>query len=155
MVLVLRQLRPTLVLAPWHEARHPDHVATSLLARRATFLAGLVRYAPELGAPHRPRTLWYPQRHETQASFVVDISAVVATKHRSIAAHASQVGTGTATLLNQPVGHAAWEVRDRYWGASIGVTHGEPYRVDGPVPLQDPLAHYAAHPALPALVPPR
>lgn len=155
LVETLRRLRPQLLLAPWREARHPDHAATSQLAHRASFLAGLVRYAPELGSPHRPRVVWYPQRHEVSASFVVDITSVVATKHRAIAAHASQVGPGDDTLLNRPVGLAAWEVRDRYWGASIGVAHGEPYLLDGPVPVADPLGHFQAHPDVPALVPPR
>jgi len=44
-------------------------------------------------------------------------------------------------------------VRDRYWGATIGVAHGEPYLLGGPVPLSDPLAHFLAHPAVPVLVP--
>jgi bacillithiol biosynthesis deacetylase BshB1 len=152
---VLRRLTPTLALAPWTEARHPDHAAAGVLLKRATFLAGLAKFAPELGAPYRPRLLHYPQRHEVRPDFVVDISSVVDTKRSAIAAHVSQFGPGAATLVNQPVGHGAWEVRDRYWGASIGVAFGEPYLLGTPVPLSDPLAHFEAHPGLPALVPPR
>ncbi|MEZ4323092.1 MAG: bacillithiol biosynthesis deacetylase BshB1 [Myxococcota bacterium] len=152
---VLRRLRPALALAPWTHARHPDHAATGALLQRAVFHAGLAKYAPELGSPHRPRLLHYPQRHEVRPDFVVDITAVVDRKRAAIAAHVSQVGPGAATLVNQPVGHGAWDVRDRYWGATIGVAYGEPYLLGTPVPLSDPLAHFAAHPALPALVPPR
>lgn len=153
-VAALRELRPALLLVPWPEARHPDHEATGRLGRRAAFLAGLVRYEPGLGAPHRPRLVYYPQRHEVRADFVVDISQVAEQKQRAIAAHASQVGGGRETLLNGPVGLAAWNVRDRYWGASIGVELGEPYRLDGAVPMADPVSVLAGAPT-PALVPAR
>ena len=86
---------------------------------------------------------------------MVDITAMASTKARAIAAHASQLGPGTETLVNQPIGAGAWEVRDRYWGATIGVAHGEPYLLGAPVPVSDPVAHFQAHPAVPALVPPR
>ncbi len=153
---VVRRLRPLLLLAPWVEERHPDHVAAGLLARRAVFLAGLVRYRPQLGAPHRPsRLLHYPQRHEARVDLVVDVTAAAARKRRAIACHASQFGSGASTLINGSVGFGAWEVRDRYHGASIGVAHGEPYVLGAPVPVSDPVAHFAAHPALPALWPPR
>ena len=153
---VLRRHRPALLLAPWIEDRHPDHGAAGRLAQRAVFLAGLVRHRPDLGAPFRPtRLLHYPQRHEVRPDFVVDTSTVAARKHAAIVCHASQLGPGAATMLNGALGSAAWEVRDRYWGASIGVAHGEPYVLGAPVPLADPIAHFAAHPAAPVLVPPR
>lgn len=153
---VLRHHRPGLVLAPWVEARHPDHAAAGALVRRACFVAGLVRYRPDLGEPWRPtRLLHYTQRHEARADLVVDITAGVERKRQAVAAHASQVGPGTPTLVNGVVGAAVWEVRDRYWGATIGVEHGEPYVLGGPVPIDDPVAHFADHPATPALVPVR
>ncbi len=53
------------------------------------------------------------------------------------------------------MGLGAFEARDRYWGASIGVAFGEPYALSGPVPLGDPVAHFRAHPHPPTLVPDR
>ncbi len=151
---VIRTERPRIVLAPWVEARHPDHRRAGELVRRAVYLAGLSRYGAQgSGVPHRPRLLHYAQRHEMRPDLVVDISTVVKTKRDAIAAHVSQMGPGTPTLVNQPVGQGAWEVRDRYWGASIGVAHGEPYLLGTPIPVSDPLAHFHAHPAVPALVP--
>lgn len=153
---VLRRTRPFLVLAPWIEARHPDHSAAGKLLQRAHFLGGLARYRPDLGDPWRAsRLVHYPQRHEGPVDFVVDVTAVVATKRAAIAAHHSQVGPGTQTLINGAVGAAVWETRDRYWGASIGVTFGEPYILGGPVPVADPVSHLRAHPGVSALVPRR
>lgn len=152
----LRAHRPALLLAPWIEARHPDHAACGRLAQRAAFLAGLVKYRPDLGAPWRPtRLIHYPQRHEIRPDFVVDVSAHLAAKHAAIACHATQFGAGEPTLINRPLGLRAFQVRDQYWGASIGVEAGEPYLLGAPVPLADPVAHFRAHPAVPVLVPAR
>jgi bacillithiol biosynthesis deacetylase BshB1 len=156
---VLRRLRPSLALAPWLEARHPDHAQAGRLLQRATFLAGLAKYHPELGKAHRPtRLIFYPQRHQVRPDFVVDVSEVYAVKHQAIAAHASQFSRDAAeggdTLINSSVGLAAFEARDRFWGATIGVHHGEPYVLQGPVPISDPIDHFGEHPQSPALVPP-
>ena len=105
MVGALRQLQPTVLVAPWTEARHPDHAACGRLAEKALFFAGLAKYRPELGDRFRPnRLLYYPQRHEVAASLVVDISGVAEKKAAAVACHASQVGAGAATLVNQPLG---------------------------------------------------
>lgn len=152
----LRRHRPTLVLAPALEARHPDHAAAGRLLQRAVFFAGVGGYRPDLGERHRPlRLVGYPERHEVGADFVVDVGSVYDTKRAAIACHASQVGDGRPTLVNDPVGRDAFEVRDRYWGASIGVAYGEPYLLGTPLPLSDPLAHFREHPATPVWVPRR
>jgi bacillithiol biosynthesis deacetylase BshB1 len=152
----IRDLRPGLLLAPHTEARHPDHAEAGALCRRAVFLAGLRQHRPDLGAPWRPRRiLHYPQRHEVRPELVVDISSVVDVKARAVAAHESQFGAGAATLINRPLGLSAWDVRDRYWGASIGVAHGEPYLLGSPVPVSDPVAHFDEHDEVPVLVPTR
>lgn len=168
LVVTLRRWRPRVVLGPWPDDRHPDHRATGSLVEQAVFLAGLARHRPELGPAHRPaRQLFYAGRHGMAPSFVVDVSAVYAQKQAAIACHHSQFGLGTTpiqfaadndgagpapTLINTPLGLQAFEVRDRYWGASVGVRHGEPYRVRGGVLLADPVEHFAAAPP-PVLAP--
>lgn len=166
LVACIRRHRPTLVLGPWADDRHPDHQATGSLVEQAVFLAGLSKHRPELGAGHRvARLLFYGGRHGMPPSFVTDVTAVYALKQAAIACHQSQFGAAlgaqagaatrdpsTPTLINAPLGLAAFEVRDRYWGASVGVAFGEPYRVRGEVLLHDPLAHLAACPP-PVLAP--
>lgn len=153
---VIRRHRPRLVLAPPADARHPDHAAAGRLLQRAVFFAGVLHHRPDLGERWRPlRLVVYPERHDVGADFVVDVSAVYDVKRAAIACHASQVGAGRPTMVNDPIGRGAFEARDRWWGASIGVALGEPYVLGAPVPLADPLAHFEAHPAPPALVPRR
>lgn len=151
----MRHHRPAVALGPWVEARHPDHAAAGRLVERAVFLAGVARFRPELGAPHRPqRLVFYPQRVEVVPSFVVDVSAVYEQKAAAIACHRSQFGGADGarpTLINAPLGLEAFEVRDRYWGATIGVRHGEPYRIRGPVPLADPVGALVDEAATPVL----
>ena len=157
-VKVFRAHRPTLVVAPWIEARHPDHSAAGRLAQRAHFLAGLKQYRPELGAPFRPRRLLHAaHRQDARPDFVVDISSVIETKRQAVACHVSQLGDGAATdrLIGQALGVGAFEVRDRYWGATIGVAFGEPYVLGAPVPVSDPVEHFSVHAQVPVLRPPR
>ena len=74
---VLRRLRPTIVIAPAQQGRHPDHRVTSELVRDACFISGLAKVEPDL-PKHRPRKvlhcLSYREDH-TRPTFVVDISA--------------------------------------------------------------------------------
>ncbi|MCA9541732.1 MAG: bacillithiol biosynthesis deacetylase BshB1 [Myxococcales bacterium] len=153
----IRHHRPRLVLGPWTQARHPDHAAAAALIHRAAFMAGLVKYRPDLGPSHRPlRLVAYPQRHEVVPSFVVDVTEVHSQKTAAIRCHVSQFGGGASpTLINSPVGFDAFTTRDRYWGASIGVAFAEPYIVAGPLPVSDPITHFIEHPMPPALVPSR
>ncbi|MCB9729563.1 MAG: bacillithiol biosynthesis deacetylase BshB1 [Deltaproteobacteria bacterium] len=147
LVEAIRRLRPELVLAPHAHARHPDHVAASALATRAVFFAGLARFET---APARPRhvvrkLVHYGMRGAFEPSFVTDVSAVYPLKQRAVACYGSQVRRGAAdqpTLANARLGEAAWEARDRYYGAMIGVAHGEPFRVHGALALADPVAHF-------------
>src|SRR6185436_17038977 len=51
---VIRKFRPTIVIAPARQGRHPDHRVTAELVRDACFIAGLAKVGPEL-PKQRPR----------------------------------------------------------------------------------------------------
>src|SRR5207237_8997040 len=51
---VIREFKPTIVIAPARQGRHPDHRVTSELVRDACFIAGLGTVAPEV-PKHPPR----------------------------------------------------------------------------------------------------
>jgi bacillithiol biosynthesis deacetylase BshB1 len=144
LVEALRRLRPELVVAPyWHE-RHPDHEAASALVTRALFLAGLRRHGD--GEPHAPRrTLYYPMRHLAEPTIVVDVSAAYARKTAAVRCYASQVEArpeGPATLVGSPLSLTSLEARDAFYGAQIGVAHGEPYVLREAIGLADPVDHF-------------
>lgn len=150
-VAVLRRRRPELVLAPWHEDRHPDHAAASELVTRAVFFAGVARFAPETGERFVPRQLlYYAMRHRMTPSFIVDTSTVAARKARAIACYHSQItrrpGDDAPTLISAPGATDAIEARDRYYGSMIGVSHGEPLRAAMTPGLVDPVRHFRDNP---------
>lgn len=149
---VIRRRRPEIVLAPWVEERHPDHVAASQLVTKAVFFAG-VRNVESTPAAERfaPRQLLYYQgRYHLTPSFVVDTSAVAVDKQRAIACYGSQLASTTPgappTLIGSPRALEAIEARDRWFGSMIGATHGEPLRAAQVMGLVDLVEHYRANP---------
>lgn len=136
----LRRHRPSLVVAPDPEDAHPDHIEAAHLVTRACYLAGLRRFAAT-GDPWRPtRVLFAMYRTGVQPHLVVDVSAVWETRMAALREHRSQLdpAAGPATYLTEPGFLAEIEGRARHWGALIGVTHGEGYRVRGPVAVLEP-----------------
>lgn len=148
---VLRRHRPELVLIPWIEERHPDHVAASDLLTRAIFFAGLAKFeTTPASLRFVPRqVLYYAMRYRMPASFVLDTSSVAEKKRAAIGCYRSQVaprpGT-TPTLVGSPRALEAIEARDRYYGSMIGTSHGEPLRAPNTLGLVDPVEHFRANP---------
>jgi LmbE family N-acetylglucosaminyl deacetylase len=86
LLVLLRELKPDVVLAPWPLDVHPDHQATGMLAWRA-FQDLQSRYAlyfyETSNAPHTMSARFAPDTW-------VDISTVMAAKRRAVMQHASQ-----------------------------------------------------------------
>lgn len=148
---VIRRRRPAIVLLPWFEERHPDHVATAHLVTRAVFLAGLRKHETvppsERFAPRH--VLHYAMRFRMPPSFVVDTSAAWERKLEAIRAHESQVGAGDgrpATLIGSAMAIPAIEARDRYHGSLIGTSHGEALRSVATPGLVDLVKHLSDNP---------
>jgi len=140
---VIRRHTPRLVVAPVAIDHHPDHSRSGVLVKEARFLAGCARIGPP-GAPHRPgRTLFYPSRELVEPSLIVDISDVFDAKLRAVRAHASQLHAAGSDELPTMIASEGFltmiEARARHYGAQIGVTHGEPFVVDGPLAVNDPV----------------
>lgn len=124
---VFREARPRVILAPYWEDAHPDHVAASALVDAARFWAKLSR-SDLPGEPHHPAKVYYywsiHLRIHPKPAVVVDISDQIETKMEALSCFESQLieGRSTAhpTLLD--------DIRDRarYWGWTIGTAYGEP-----------------------------
>ncbi|MBV9437706.1 MAG: PIG-L family deacetylase, partial [Acidobacteria bacterium] len=85
--LMIRQLRPRVVILPYWEGRHPDHYTCSILGYEACFLAGLKKLdipqalagehvelrKQETLEPHRPfKILYATLYYDVRPTFVVD-----------------------------------------------------------------------------------
>ena len=135
----LRRDRPALVVAPYPDDPHPDHVELSHLVSRACFFAGLARW-PADGERHRPgRVLYALYRTAAPPHLVVDIGPVWERRRRALEAHASQLdpAQGPSTYLTEPGFLAEVEGRARALGALIGATYGEGFRARGPLAVSD------------------
>ena len=140
----IRRHRPRLVVGPVPRGFHPDHVRTGQLLKDARFLAGCSRIGPP-GEPWRPgRVLQYPSRQPELPDLVIDISAYHDQKMEAVRAHASQLfnpdSSEQLTAIASPGFLEGIEARTRYYGSMIGATHGEPFMLDGPIAVDDPVA---------------
>ncbi len=136
-VKIIREARPQVVLAPYWDDRHPDHVDSSKLIQAACFWSGIAKYGQsesdgELLPPHRPhRIIYYFLHWEGPASFVVDISASFDRKLKAIRAYQSQFfarpSEDPVTFISRPEFLEKVINRARYNGSLIGVEYGEPF----------------------------
>jgi bacillithiol biosynthesis deacetylase BshB1 len=140
---VIRRHRPRMVVAPWPADDHPDHTRTGELVKEARFLAGSPRIGPRGEAWRPSRTLFYPSRQPLMPSLVVDVSRVFEQKLAAIQAHGSQLHDPQSkeprTTISAPGFLEAITASHRHFGAMIGATYGEPYLVEGPLAVDDPL----------------
>lgn len=139
----VRALRPALVLAPYRDDRHPDHIHASQLITEGCFYAGLKKVLPDL-PPHRPfRILYYMAKYEFEPSLVVDISEEFETKFRALKAYQSQFYNpewpGEQTFISSHWFIESVEFRARHFGWMAGVRYGEPFWIREPMAIDDPL----------------
>ena len=145
----LRKTRPTILLAPSPQERHPDHEAAAELAHRAAFYSGLVKIetTDENGTqqePHRPLlVLHYMQGYSFEPKIIVDITPVFDERMKAMEAFASQFhkGEGSArermTILAMPGFIDGLRARASYYGMKIGMRYAEPFWAHEPLGTTD------------------
>lgn len=125
---VLRVVKPQILLAPYWQDAHPDHVSASSLVDDARFWSKLSR-SDMAGEPFWPPLLLHyfsiHLRIHPSASFVVDISSQIETKMAAVNAYDSQLIAGRPQAFPTAID----DIRDRarFWGWSIGKAYGEPF----------------------------
>ena len=132
-----RDLRPSLIFAPFWEDAHPDHTAATKLVEDAKFWAKLSK-TDMAGKPFHPaRILYYFSVHlriVERPSVVIDISHYTAAKREVLECYTSQL------VANQPPGDPGVIdrvlERNRYWGIMAGVASAEPFASREPVGLR-------------------
>ena len=125
---IFRRTRPRVILAPYWEDSHPDHVAATSLIEAARFWSKLTRTDMEGEPFHPPRIFYYFSIHlrvHPQPAFVFDISDAIDEKLASVRCYESQFITGRSQDFPTPLD----DIRDRarYWGWSIARKYGEPF----------------------------
>jgi N-acetylglucosamine malate deacetylase 1 len=159
---ILREHRPRLVLAPYWEERHYDHVHGSELVSEAVFYSGLAKIdtGQECFRPYR--VLYYMGRVGFRPSFVVDVSATFEDKMHALRSYQSRFHSGAGsktsepeTLISTPYALEVVETMARHYGAMIGARYGEPFRTREALEISDPVRFFREFPdgKLPHLFP--
>lgn len=142
----IRELRPRVVILPYFEGRHPDHMAASALGYDACYLAGLKNY-PAVGEAYRPAKVIYAiayREHAPKPTLVVDTSAAFERKLEAIRCYASQFDGVESLGELFPAGVPFYDlvrIQDAHYGSLIRTAYGEPFltretmRVDDVVDL--------------------
>ena len=151
---VIRRHRPRLVLAPYWEERHPDHVHASRLVSEAAFYSGLPKIDTGTESFRPFRILYYVSRIEFTPSFVVDITSAFDAKVEAIRCYRTQFHHGRTkaapgereTLLSTPLAMEVFETISRYYGAMIGTRHGEPFLMRETLEIDDPVEFFRGFP---------
>ncbi len=140
----IRKFRPTLLLVPHWNDRHPDHGNASRIIEEAAFLSGLRRF--DTGQePHRPAQLiYYMMSWDFEPDFVVDISDAIDEKKQAIMAYSSQVHNKTylrfdedETFISSPLFMEMLMTRASYYGHRIGKKYAEPFKIKTTLEVKD------------------
>jgi N-acetylglucosamine malate deacetylase 1 len=145
----IRLYRPSIVFAPYWKTRHPDHGNCSRLLRESAFLSGLKKIETGYGAFRPARVIYYMERFEFSPSFIVNISDVFEKKMEAIKAYKSQIYNPDdankekeTTYISSYSFLQSIVFRSQYWGHKIGTLYGEPFFVNEPLTIDDPVQHF-------------
>lgn len=137
----IRQNKPQVVLAPYWEGRHPDHINSSKLITESCFKAGLKKFSVP-GEPYRPQAVvYYFLAKVDDPDFIVDISTEYETKIKALLAHQSQVNHSQAndfkTVLNKGGFIDKLDARFKYLGSLIKAEAGEGFKYKKEIEIPD------------------
>ncbi len=132
----IRKYKPQIVIAPYFNDRHPDHIGAGKIVKEAMFFSGLPKYETfENGKSqeaYRPKRLFYfMMTYLFEPTFIVDVSDTIETKMKAIRAFKSQFhdpeSNDPETFISHPEFLKNIEARARHFGFQIGKTYGEPF----------------------------
>ncbi len=135
-IMTIRRYRPKLIFAPYFNDRHPDHIDTSRLVKKAMFSTGLAKVKTfdkeVVQDPFRPNKLfYYMQTYTFVPSVIVDITDSFQTKMKAVKNYESQFhnpkSTEPETFISTPEFISYVESRAQFYGFQIGKQYGEPF----------------------------
>ncbi len=127
---LVRQFRPTLILAHSPEDYHADHRTAGVLAEAASWFAASGGYRTASPAINVPPALWWMDtvnQSDFAAGFFVDVSDYVDLKQQMLACHQTQLRRGADPAFASLEGLMLQKCRTR--GAQAGVAAAEAFRI--------------------------
>jgi LmbE family N-acetylglucosaminyl deacetylase len=133
-----------MIFAPYFNDRHPDHIDTSKLIKRAVFTSGLSKVKTSdkdiTQDPFRPPYLfYYMQTYAFEPSFIIDISDSFEEKMNAVKAFSSQFhntqSTEPETFISRPGFINYIESRAGFYGFQIHKKYGEAFYCEEKISL--------------------
>lgn len=144
---IIRACRPRIIIGPWPDERHPDHVRAGRLITDAWFYAGLEKRMPDLSSHRADAVVYYQQNYIQHPSFVVDVTDVWEDRMKAVRCYESQFwkpdSAEPETFISQKSFFEMIEARARHFGALIGRDKGEGFLTRQPPMIDDIAAAYA------------
>lgn len=127
---VIRKYRPSVILAPYWDDRHPDHVLCGQMVKEAVFDAKLVKKKLGNWAAHCVKHLYfYYINGFGKPDVIVDVSDVYEEKLKALRAYKSQfvkdMGEVVETPINDELFFERVRGKDMNFGHQAGVSYGE------------------------------
>jgi bacillithiol biosynthesis deacetylase BshB1 len=139
---VIRKLKPDIVITHSQHGRHPDHPVVAQLVRDACFVAGLKKIEPKVPA-HRPRKVLHAlsfREDNQKPTFVVDISDAFEKKLEAIGCYESQFGEAVQAGEVYPNGEPLHDLirhHAAHYGSLIRCRYGEPFYTTETMRVED------------------
>ncbi len=128
----IREYEPKIVLIPYWEDRHPDHVAASKIITKAIHYAKLKKFDLDFPSLTVDTILYYEINGQFTPSFIMDISEEFPMKQKAIMSYQSQFKEFSKDYLPFPLVE-----RCKYYGSLISCDYGEAFLMKKPVKLKD------------------
>lgn len=153
-VAMLRHIRPRAVLTHNSDDRHPDHMRAHRLVRECCFYATVGRLDAPGERLESPPHLFYFFGNARIGSFQPDFIVPLHERHyqrraQALAAYSSQfynpgaeTGDAPRTLIASREYARAMEARYRFFGGAVDAEYGEPYALEKPPAIADPLGAF-------------
>ncbi len=141
---VVRQLKPTFLIGPYFDDKHPDHAAAGMLMRQASYDARMKKL--DLGiAPHSVHIMFhYPCHIYINPSIVVDITPYFERKQEAVMAYKSQFSLSPENGYYPEYVHIGitnyikhTKARCGHFGSMVGVNYGEGFFCQDPLLIND------------------
>ncbi len=135
-VRLIRKYKPKIIFAPYFNDRHPDHIDTSKIVKKAMFTSGLTKVVTKLEGKeqksYRPDKLfYYMQTYTFEPTFIVDITEHFNTKMKSVKAYKSQFHSPKSsepeTFISSKMFMDYIVSRAKHYGFLIRKEYGEPF----------------------------
>ena len=132
----IRKYKPKIIFAPYFNDRHPDHIDTNKIVKKAMFTSGLTKAITKLRGKeqkaYRPQKLfYYMQTYTFEPTFIVDITKYFKDKMKSVMAYKSQFynpkNKEPETFISSAKFMEYISIRAKFYGFQIGKEYGEPF----------------------------